>query len=870
MPINDTESFYSLIAEKKYEIVIPMIQRDYAQGRTEEGEVRNEFLSELKNYIDSDKRGNNLDFIYGHVEENELVVLDGQQRLTTLFLLHWYSAVIGGKTSFDSFKEWMFVEQHSCFSYHTRDSAKEFCDALVSFTRKTSGDNSESLVDKAKVNIENFGKIDWKQIDEKEREEKKKEARISSFIRNEKWFLSHWNEDPTILSMLNMIDAIEDFFPLNEYQNLYNKLCGCDGKDPIITFLYMDLDKYKLTDTLYIKMNSRGRPLTRFENLKVKLLNIYKDPKRQEMAIKFDGKWTDIFWSELVSKNEASKNVFSTEPMDEMWLRFISVLCCNYYAAANVTDSKSDEIKERIKEFTDADLEPKIEYSKILTVFETTDLKNDFENILDLLIEKNDDDEICNIKNHLLDTFYYDIISEFRILISENKDYYNRLRFHAYYKYLLTYGAINLAQWMRYICNVINNTTIDKPEEFAKALATIEKVCISVNGNTFEYLKNEDVNNVPHNQLNLVQIKEEKIKIILSISSEQWKAAIEKAEKEFVYFSGKKALHYPGYLTFPLEYSKISLANIEHDAKDNDKLNTFISVVELLTKLFPNVDGSNCETALIRSLLSIGNYLNEIDENLHSASFLMNNHRDLSWKRYIASEALNKSETGFFVSLVKRLLPIEKEDSIEEKLETVCSCSVSTEDWRDLFIQNPRLLNGYKEDKEVFIDNHRVIRFDSNRIFCFQNSKKGQYNHLHSELNSLCDYVHIKDEFVKEKLDLSPYKKLWYNQVKDSSNEGFGFWLFMDLKNRNIGWDFHRMNIFIFCSFESSETYRILISNWNKDKQIDITDEDLLRIFEALNYEKDSENNYALSNISREDLETKLEEICSKFRNLQS
>ena len=38
-------------------------------------------------------------------------------------------------------------------------------------------------------------------------------------------------------------------------------------KEPIITFIFMDLNEYRLTDDLYIKMNSRGKPLSKFENL---------------------------------------------------------------------------------------------------------------------------------------------------------------------------------------------------------------------------------------------------------------------------------------------------------------------------------------------------------------------------------------------------------------------------------------------------------------------------------------------------------------------------------------------------------------------------------------------------------------------------
>ena len=70
-------------------IVIPIIQRDYAQGRRdpEIDRIRHRFLDSLYEAV-SDKPVT-LDFIYGDVDENGIMTpLDGQQRLTTLFLRH--------------------------------------------------------------------------------------------------------------------------------------------------------------------------------------------------------------------------------------------------------------------------------------------------------------------------------------------------------------------------------------------------------------------------------------------------------------------------------------------------------------------------------------------------------------------------------------------------------------------------------------------------------------------------------------------------------------------------------------------------------------------------------------------------------------
>ncbi|MBU2628036.1 MAG: DUF262 domain-containing protein, partial [Proteobacteria bacterium] len=76
-------SFWQLI--NLYTVEIPIIQRDYAQGREDKKEIRLNFLNALYKSID-DEKSIQLDFIYGSNVENIFQPLDGQQRLTTLFL----------------------------------------------------------------------------------------------------------------------------------------------------------------------------------------------------------------------------------------------------------------------------------------------------------------------------------------------------------------------------------------------------------------------------------------------------------------------------------------------------------------------------------------------------------------------------------------------------------------------------------------------------------------------------------------------------------------------------------------------------------------------------------------------------------------
>ena len=256
-------------------IVIPIIQRDYAQGRLDPNvsRVRSRFLESLYKAIT--EKPITLDFVYGDIDEKgTMTPLDGQQRLTTLFLLHWYA----------SKKE--SIPQEQCqflknFSYETRYSARYFCLELVDF-------------------MPSF------------------ESSISKEIINQAWFPLDWQKDPTISSMLVMIDAIDD------------KFCQVDGlwerlKNNAITFYFLPIKDMGLTDELYIKMNSRGKPLTLFEHFKAELeheIRKLDGNTANRIAAKIDGVWTDLLWRYRDSGTGDDDNI-----IDDEFLRYFKFIC---------------------------------------------------------------------------------------------------------------------------------------------------------------------------------------------------------------------------------------------------------------------------------------------------------------------------------------------------------------------------------------------------------------------------------------------------------------------------------------------------------------------------------------------------------------
>jgi hypothetical protein len=254
-------SFFELIDDSHIEI--PIIQRDYAQGRQDKSEIRQNFLKALYDCLKNESPIK-LDFIYGSKLNESFQPLDGQQRLTTLFLLHWYAA---SKSEAPEINKKPLLK----FTYETRITSREFCQELI--------------VNEVAINTD----------DEK----------LSSKIIDSNWFFLSWKKDPTIDSMLRTIDDIHVYF--NEFSNLWDLLVS---EKKLISFYYVLLENIGLTDDLYIKMNARGKLLTSFENFKAGLQKRINDfgwetdkSHVNKFSVKIDTAWTDYFWTNFKKQN---------------------------------------------------------------------------------------------------------------------------------------------------------------------------------------------------------------------------------------------------------------------------------------------------------------------------------------------------------------------------------------------------------------------------------------------------------------------------------------------------------------------------------------------------------------------------------------
>ena len=319
-------SFWGLI--NQFHVVIPLLQRDYAQGRIDEkiNTLRDQFVNTL---IDAliQKHRCELDFIFGTVQNTILEPLDGQQRLTTLFLLHLYLALHANQIHANAhhFKK---------LSYETRLSSKYFIIAL----------------------IENLPKLKTKLNDEK----------ISVLIKDQTWFFSIWLNDPTIQSMLTMLDTIQKALERKQIESaqliqLWQYLIS---NETPLQFSFIDLENFSLTDELYIKMNARGVQLTEFENFKAwfqqelsKVPNVHTD-KVRNFLLNVDISYTDFLWK-LRPKNTIS--------IDHLFMTVIKCIALSRYILSdNALSPDQDTSANLISRLSNNDYLPISSYGKYI------------------------------------------------------------------------------------------------------------------------------------------------------------------------------------------------------------------------------------------------------------------------------------------------------------------------------------------------------------------------------------------------------------------------------------------------------------------------------------------------------------------------
>lgn len=280
---NTTDNKYTFwgLLKRYTKIEIPIIQRDYAQGRPSEGRIRNKLINHI---ADALKNGYSveLDFVYGMIAKNErteqslFIPIDGQQRLTTLFLLHWYAAWRDGML--DDAKDNLMH-----FTYETRPSAHSFLELLCNETIPQT--------------ISSFKDY---------------------FVHEARWFDNAWMLDPSVEAFVIMLDCIHSNEILNSSENLFKILTTTEA----ISFYFLPLDEFGLSEEIYTRMNARGKQLTPFEKFKSKLFAAvdYDKDIKKEISEKIEYAWVDNLW------DYREEQIYTIDKYFMNLLRFVALM----------------------------------------------------------------------------------------------------------------------------------------------------------------------------------------------------------------------------------------------------------------------------------------------------------------------------------------------------------------------------------------------------------------------------------------------------------------------------------------------------------------------------------------------------------------
>lgn len=771
-------TFYQLFSDKGYKVEIPLIQRDYAQGRDmpKEEQIRESFLSTLYNHL-RDGNNINLDFVYGNLETRVdgteiFIPLDGQQRLTTLFLLHWYLANKDG--NYHELEKHLVSNNKSRFTYETRTSSREFCNELI---------------------VKN---IEFKQL---VMPREATDDTPSKMIKDSSWYFNAWDNDPTIKAMLKMIDAIDEQFRNSE--GYFAKLI--DKNNPIITFQFMNLNEFSLTDDLYIKMNARGKLLTDFEIFKAWLQGFVANNDWKIMDIngrdwihRLDQEWTDLFWQHRGSDNN----------IDTPFLNLFKSI--GMYTVAMVMQPSYGRLEERdaqtITRFNEYRFISPAEYES-LSCFDKETLERCFR-LLDYFVKE------TNQRNYFL-----------KFIGREN--YTERVFNYAYLLFATEdpsgknfSDSQNMAIWLRIAGNLVRNTIIDAPVDFVRAIQSltelwkeVKKSVGAVDKWVLNAISGMDAEDIVF--FKGEQCAEEILKAKLIIKDSNWEARLRNAEEHPYFF---------GQVGFLLDY-------VNEGSEYN--MTEFDNYLNKASQLFNDQILTHKDCLLERALLAKGDYLISVGSN---KGYCLPDHgtlrlREENWRKVFR----DKKRTVILKNLINDL----DSSSIDDSLRKVIQSAQGLEEWRQLIVECPEAIR---------ICHERRVQFDwTGGIYPLTKTTMRSY---HYELRTLHFYHRILKP--KEKM-LDPFTYVDYKDVYGSDEQPY---IYLN------GWKYDESDIRLEIEYENNNYKLKLLSKNGKELPTDIENKALLSDFSK-------QNNYLEKKVDQSLLEKTIFDLLTNLKDIQ-
>lgn len=740
------ENFWSILSDKKYTICIPRIQRDYAQGREEPEptQIRQAFLKDvfnsLKNNISMD-----VNFIYGNIDTDKknverFVPIDGQQRLTTLFLLHWYFACWAGKLD-DTNKEIL-----GRFQYETRFITGDFCNRLVEDVQ-----------------------IDLKEL-------VKTDKKITDVIKDYYWFFSAYDHDATIKAMLVMLqeihDTVKSLDDTSVVDNFFDKLIAIDGP---INFLFLNIADVGLTDEIYIKMNARGKALTRFENFKAQLtgyLSKHDVNFSQEFIGNINGLWSQFFWHEEyrpdIESKDDKKVIRKSTVFDDQVMNLFRFVMMNEFISNVEIDEASTETKYLVRRMlialskeSDFQFVNRLFADEFRTVphYKTKEANVDervfhfIHRLLNILAKRKSETGNINFANP--DLYGKEFINEenyFRRLIRSVNEkplsYEDSILMYSEFCFLVKYANDDysfdkndeLTEWLRYIYNLTRNMLYNGYDDYFRSIRRARKIVdddyalyiLDYAGTLLkrEYKQGSGFGFVEN------QMMEESIKANLLLRGDEWRKQITEAEKSFLGSQIAAILAFSGiwqmYEEQMAEYEEKNpdvwkMPYIDCILNAAEVKPEYIASFELYLKKFNMIfDAESIKpefeknSILRRALLTYGgadSYL--LPAGKPVCCFLDLTDRDTSFRRLFRGDSpVNR---GYFKELLDA---IDLDKDVTTQLQGIID-EMKYDDsnkWKQYFIEMPEILDCMYQNKNNTDPDGKFVFRSPKRYICKRNS----------------------------------------------------------------------------------------------------------------------------------------------------
>lgn len=281
-------------------IIIPDLQRDYCWGDDSHTEEKRDLVAGFVNNlitlfdgVQSNSNGAlNLGLIYGYEAPLKHIQLcDGQQRITTLFLL---LGLLNKRSPENRFRSYLISEfeysqddKEPYLQYSIRESSLYFLSDLV-----------------CHYFIHDEGDLEY--VDN------------TDHIKHSSWFFNEYHTDPSILSMLKAISKIETIL-----SNKNDQWCHSFGDYLVdkLTFMYYDTETRKNGEETFVVINTTGEPLSPTQNLKPLII------ANNSSSPDISKRWEEIetwFWRKRYNDNDTADAGFNE------FLRWVTLLNIDY------------------------------------------------------------------------------------------------------------------------------------------------------------------------------------------------------------------------------------------------------------------------------------------------------------------------------------------------------------------------------------------------------------------------------------------------------------------------------------------------------------------------------------------------------------